>query len=154
MFCVLLISNEVVAQEPDLIVTEISVLSSASTQQQVEVSWLVSNQGNGNILQRSWYDDLYLSADDKLDDSDTRLGKYPGGEKLLAGGSCTISVTFRVPKVPAGSYYLIVIADCDNNIYETDESNNIRSQLLEIRVPEEIAFTSLYIRVGILFPYQ
>ncbi|MGQ9608197.1 MAG: FlgD immunoglobulin-like domain containing protein [bacterium] len=128
MFCVLLISNEVVAQELDLIVTEISAPSFASTQQQVEVSWLVSNQGSGDAIpcnkRCGWwgcelqgFDSLYLSADDKLDDSDTPLGSCCRLEELPAGGSCTGSVQFTVPEVPAGSYYLIVITDRDNYIY-------------------------------------
>lgn len=67
--------NIAVAQEellPDQVVTSINAPAQASTQQQIDVSWTVQNQGDGDAMP-VWYNYLYLSTDAQLDASDTKI---------------------------------------------------------------------------------
>lgn len=132
---------------PDLIPTSFIVPGSASTQQQVEISWTVKNQGSGAAIGSSgyysgygniWYDNLYLSTDNILDNSD-RLLVNTGylNKPLAAGESYTTPYTIKIPEVPAGDYYLLLQADSQSNkVYESKEDNNIIVKPITIRVPD------------------
>ncbi len=69
----------------------------------------------------------YLSADETLDESDRQLAEvtlWP----LEGGASVDKNFDIRIPgDTPDGSYYVLVVADPDNKMYETDEQNNLRA---------------------------
>jgi len=128
---------------PDLVVTAIDAPASASTQQQIEISWTVQNQGDGtaHLVQYGydwygWYDCIYLSTDNQLDGSDTRLTLNMHSEPLVPGESYTVNGTIAIPGVPGGNYYLLVVTDdwpLDNNIYESNEANNLLAREITIQ---------------------
>jgi len=67
---------------------------------------------------------LYLSSDNQLDASDNLLVSatlWPiDGNDLV-----TKNLSFQVPQVSDGNYYILFVADPDNTMYEQDETNNL-----------------------------
>ncbi|MDB9538835.1 CARDB domain-containing protein, partial [Anabaenopsis arnoldii] len=133
------ITNNVLAQAieinqvdlPDLVVTEATIsTSTAGWGESVEVSWTVTNQGEG-IAKEEWYDYIYLSTDDIWDDSDRYVSDFWAGNSPLAiDGSYSLTGNIFIPyDVAAGNYHLLVVTNPDdyyyyNQQYETDETNN------------------------------
>jgi len=123
---------------PDLIPRVLTAPASVVTEHRVEVSWTVENRGTGEG-QASWYDQLYLSEDDVLDGEDRTLDSFYRTQALASGGSYTPTRTVTIPKVPAGTYYLIVATDVTNSVYEADETNNVLAAVpVEILTPDLI----------------
>ncbi|MDB9445782.1 SGNH/GDSL hydrolase family protein, partial [Anabaena sp. CS-542/02] len=127
-FAVPITINEV--DLPDLVVTEATIsTSTAGWGESVEVSWTVTNQGEG-IAKEEWYDYIYLSTDDIWDDSDRYVSSFWAGNSALAiDGSYSLTGNIFIPyDVAAGNYHLLVVTNPDNYYYnrqyETDETNN------------------------------
>jgi hypothetical protein len=79
-----------------------------------------------------WRDGVYLSADDRLDASDTPLATLPAaplGTFALEGGYDQ-AATSLVPAgaQPPGTWFLILKTDSDEAISEVDEINNLLVQ--------------------------
>ncbi len=69
------------------------------------------------------YIGLYLSVDGVKDASDKLIGKV-FINSVGAASTLNVSLSELIVKAAAGSYNLIVVADVDNYITETDETNN------------------------------
>lgn len=133
---------------PDLTPTALTAPGAAAIQQQIEVTWTVENRGTGGA-QPSWGDGLYLSTDAVWDTQDTALNQYCswwwcGGfpqwsEAVAAGASYTQTQRVTLPQVPAGTYYLILRADADGHLYESDEANNETQRAIQIRVADAVS---------------
>ena len=108
----------------DLIVSEVDIPEGVHWGDRVDVSWTVTNSGDGLAL-ANWEDGIYLSDDSTFDSNDTLLSEQSAGESLLAPGeSYTRSRNIRIPSNSIGEPYLFVVADHLNNELENDESNN------------------------------
>ncbi len=123
------------ATTPDLTPTGLSAPASATTAQQVEVGWTVLNQGTGDTTS-AWYDNVYLSTDAVWDGSDTSLGYLYRSTVLPVSISYVVTTTVAIPNVPAGSYYLLVRADSNNYLFESNEANNVRATPIAITTPD------------------
>ena len=81
----------------------------------------------------SWYDHVYFSTDTTLDAQDTRIVAVRRDNLgLTVGESYTRTERVRLPQVPAGNYYLIVVADAAGQLYEHNEANNQRVQAIAV----------------------
>jgi hypothetical protein len=137
------LATQITIGVPDLVVTAVDAPASGSTQQQIEVSWTVQNQGDGNATIGGWYDGLYWSTDTQFDASDGGIcalyGCYHHGP-LAAGESYDAVNVVTIPCMPAGEYYLLAVSDRgiygNGNIYESDEGNNILAKPIIIQVPD------------------
>ncbi|TAK31783.1 MAG: hypothetical protein EPO21_16720 [Chloroflexota bacterium] len=118
----------------DLVPTDLGAPATAGAGRVIRVSWTVGNQGSGNALP-SWSDKLYLSTDDELSLGDIALGSITRGVSLPSGGSYAATLSVTLPKVAAGSYYLILRTDDTNRVSESNESNNVRVASFAIQVP-------------------
>jgi len=125
----------IILTTPDLTPTPLTAPASGVAEQQIEVSWTVENQGTGEA-QPYWYDRLYFSTNDLWDDQDTQLGSFRWNHTVAAGASYTQTQTVRLPEVPAGTYYLILRADSDNRLYESNEANNERAVAITVTTPD------------------
>ena len=68
----------------------------------------------------------YLSTDNLITTADTPLASVSTAS-LTAGSTRSVSATATVPiSVPAGTFYIGAIADPDNGVPETNETNNAR----------------------------
>ncbi len=107
---------------PDLGMTNGSISSQNLTvNQNFSVSFTVEN--NSSYRSDKNRAAAYLSTDNQFDTSDTELGDvtlWP----IDAGGSSDKTLNLQVPNVSGGNYYVLVVADPDGEMYETDETNN------------------------------
>lgn len=128
---------------PDLVVTNVDAPRSAFSGQSIDVTWTVRNLGE-TATDVAWYDSVYLSLDQFFDrGSDRYLGTISRPADLAIDGEYTSGGSFRVPAGLAGSYYVFVVADGNNRIFERDnELNNARfdSAAVQIEIPPPADF--------------
>lgn len=122
---------------PDLIVQNITVNpSQVSKGNVIYVSFELKNRGNATADYPLWqFDGLYyyLSSNNKFDGSDIELGTSDISD-IYAGSLQTINdKTLTIPSgtIP-GNYYILIYADKEGDIKESDESNNVGYFLIEV----------------------
>ncbi len=86
------------------------------------VNFTVSN--NGTVNAGGSTAACYLSANTTLDNSDALLGTI-SIPSLTIGQSSDFSKTVTIGGVPTGTYYILIEADTDHDVHESDESDNI-----------------------------
>jgi subtilase family serine protease len=92
----------------------------------IAFAWAITNQGSGDALSRGqWTDAIFLSTNSTLDPTATLLGNFAAPANLPSGSSYWQTNSIRVPVVKSGTYYFFLSADFYDNIFETDESNNV-----------------------------
>jgi hypothetical protein len=114
--------NETEADLPDLFVNNIEVLD--STGHEIKFKITIENKG-GAATAGEFINEIYLSTDKTIDNSDTKILTWTFGVSLSAGASHTSNTFTRINELPDGIYYLGVIADATNTQEEEDETNNI-----------------------------
>jgi subtilisin family serine protease len=108
----------------DLSPTALSGPATAYTGETISVSAVVSNLGSATAGASTL--NIYLSTDPVITSADTFIGTaafgaLPGGAAQTATGVLPIPVNLA-----PGTYYLGAIADADNVLIETNETNNTR----------------------------
>jgi len=106
----------------DLLVSQFSVSSPAVIGETVPTICRVANSSPavlGPLTVR-----VYLSADDQLDTEDSTVGETT---TAINSGSTDLDLSLMIPaETDPGSYMLIVSVDDDDDVPETDETNNTR----------------------------
>ena len=140
---------EITPSGTDLTVTNAIAPASAGNEEEIEVSWTVTNRGDQDIVitgggygygsNIDWNDSIYLSQDTIFDSEDI----YLSGEwideydisSLLSGESYTKteSISFNRRGVIPGNWHLLFVTDRNNDWQETDETNNTYSIPIEIK---------------------
>jgi|GEM_PF-3957701 len=108
-----------------------------------EITFDISISNNGNYPASPFYADILVSTDQTSDDSDFYLNSVIINQ-LPAGGNSTFNLSVLLPESLAGGdgdYYLLVDADSDNIIVETDETNNTASSLITISGKSDLAIS-------------
>lgn len=107
---------------PDLALHEISTPPTALAGQPLNLSWLVTNQGPGNVT-GTWKSRVQL-ATNAAGDGAIALGTFTATN--LISSTATLSQTGLVilPATAAGERWFIVTADSDNEVFEHTETNN------------------------------
>ena len=112
---------------PDLRVSSVEAPQSATIGESLEVTWTVSNGGDGDA-KRDWQDRIWLSKDAVLSRDDVSLGtRSRNAEALLPGADYTGHIGVQLPldaSVMPGEYFVLVEADSGQNQPESDDSNN------------------------------
>jgi subtilase family serine protease len=123
----------------DLRVTTTSAPSAAILGETVELTWTVTNNGTGEAT-RDWYDRVYLSSNQILDDGDVQVSSELIGSQtpLAAGASYTISKNVTLPSFTLGNQYLLFVADRDNYQGEISENNNLSAVAISLTAPDLI----------------
>ncbi|MBE2260652.1 MAG: APHP domain-containing protein, partial [Rhodobacteraceae bacterium] len=107
-------SIPVTYREPDLKVTSLLVPSaggqSGST---VTVNYTVTNIGNRDTRESSWWDRLFLSRDDSLDTFDLQVAEARHYGVLTVGDSYTGTATVSLPEGIAGAFSLLAFTDSE-----------------------------------------
>ena len=111
----------------NLEVTSASAISAAFSGQPIELTWTTSNTGPAPTHTADWIDSVYLSTDATFDASDFLLGNESHGEVTLPSGqSYSVTRSYQLPVGIAGTYYLLVVTDSGNSIFELpDEQDNV-----------------------------
>jgi hypothetical protein len=136
----------ITVQWPDLQVSAGSVVAVGQAGEAVPVSWTVTNAGAGTAAGRSWYDKVYVSADPNGANL-RELAAASNASGLGPGAAYGKQASVSLPTDLAGSYYVYVVADANNNVYEySDEGNNgMRIGTLAVTgyPPADVAVTSV-----------
>ncbi|HRY31691.1 MAG TPA: CARDB domain-containing protein [Bacteroidales bacterium] len=144
------VSSFIIRHLPNLVVENIGVPFSAFSNQPLSVSWQVRNAGQGSSLSSSWYDAIYLSADDQFNAStDYFAGVFPNLSALAPGISYQRNITFNLPQGISGYHHVFVLADYQSQLSETIEYDNrgksLDSILVTLSPTPDLQVTSLVI---------
>ncbi|MAE60216.1 MAG: hypothetical protein CMJ49_02550 [Planctomycetaceae bacterium] len=126
-------------QPADLTVVPLSVVAplSAETGESIVVDWTVENVGTGPTHTGIWQDRIFLSADAVIDGADPIIGTLTHNGALAAGGQAgdsydaTLNVTIPFATAP-GNYQLLVLTDRANQLFESNELNNVGNRPITI----------------------
>ncbi|MEK6481461.1 CARDB domain-containing protein [Catalinimonas sp. 4WD22] len=121
---------EVVPAYADLTITNVAVSRSpvAAGELYIPASFTIVNEGysyaNTNVS-------LYISSDNKFDESDIELEE--DWQSISAENSVNMNFSFNMPANTAnGTYYILLVADPNNDIEEVDEENNVTSTTISV----------------------
>lgn len=113
---------------PDLQAEQVIAPESAFAGGQISLNWQVKNLGNGVTPQDQieWTDKIYLSEDTTLEINTDRLIGSRGRSGSLAQkqGYTVNNYMVSIPNDIAGDWYVFVVADGDNQVYEFNNENN------------------------------
>jgi subtilase family serine protease len=90
----------------------------------LSLAWGVTNRGIGAAL-GDWVDNVYFSTDPVLDWQDASISHFYYHPPLPPGAAYWQTNMAQLPAVSSGTYYLIFRVDSYNDIFESDESNNV-----------------------------
>jgi PKD repeat protein len=130
----------------DLIVSSTTVPSSFYAGEQISISYTITNQGAGVTESSSWYAGIYISNTTDLSDYYKKLDQDKASTILNSGESYSGSMNVSIPSYLSGNYYMIVMADCNDNLYEGSyEGNNINADLRNLLVadPSDLIVTAI-----------
>src|SRR5436190_9690832 len=115
----------------DLIVSALTVPSTAGAGSILVVSDTTANQGGGAVVSTTTR--FYLSSNTALDASDVLLDGARTVPGLAAGTSSSGSTSVTLPSnITTGTYYIIAKADSDNAVVETRETNNTTARSTQV----------------------
>ncbi len=107
---------------PDLVPAFVSMPTNAYTEQQITVTWQVTNLGLGATTNQNWFDYVYL-ATDGLGGGQALFAAKPRVQALAVGESYTNSASFYLSALP-GNFWIIVEANGNRTLTELKTSNN------------------------------
>jgi len=97
----------------------------------IDVTFNVKNIGATNASAQ--YSGIYLSKDKLVDASDVLMGQLLINSLASGGVSTSHNAKYTIPNnIPLGYYYVLLVADKNLTIVETDESNNLLYSQIKI----------------------
>ena len=135
--------NIVLSPPPDLSVTEVATVDSASCGQSVSVQWTVENQGPGATFETIWHDCIYISESESFNQATAQhLKSISRNGQLEPGFSYSEQTSVTIPDNTAGGYHIFVKTDCRNEVFEyAYETNNVlkSDSTIEVLAPDILA---------------
>ncbi|MFC6639873.1 CARDB domain-containing protein [Sulfitobacter sediminilitoris] len=124
---------------PDLSAGNVAASDTSPTvNDTITVTYDITNTGNAAAVDTTA--GIYLSTDNIITSSDTLLGTEVSTASNLAGAVDSESVSVVLPELAAGTYYIGVIADVDNDeTGESDETNNASPAPVEITLQPDLS---------------
>src|SRR5262249_20144263 len=117
---------------PDLTLTAVTGAAAGQPRQTVTVNWTEANAGQADA-HGPWNDRIYLSLAGTLNNA-THLATVAHSGGLAAGTSEDRSANVTLPLQPDGAYRFVVVADADNAVFESDETNNLRASNVALQL--------------------
>jgi len=124
---------------PDLVLSQAIAPLNVFSGQPANVQWTTTNNGPGATVATVWADQVYLSLDDELDQTDILLSTYTGQTnfthvgRLEPGQSYVNSQALIIPNGLSGPYYFLVVTDAIGSVFEAGvDSNNVRPRLTNV----------------------
>jgi len=118
----------------DLEATGVSATStSVQPGQNLTVNYTVKNLGNATSA-TSWVDAVFLSASGKLDSSAILLGRVAQAGPLAANGTYNGTLTAALPIMLPGNYTVIVEADSQGLVPDSNRANNVLAATTPVQV--------------------
>ena len=128
----------VTVTKPDLVPTVLNAPAMVLPGQTgVSVMWTVENQGDGTAADSTgnWLDRVFFSTDNVFDVGDTLLTTFNVSTPLAPASSYNRTQAVNIPNVSNGNYFLIVVADRNGAVPESDEGNNVRTRAITLATP-------------------
>jgi len=123
---------------PDLTTTNLAAPGTAQFGQSIQASWAVRNIGSA-AASGNWSDALYLSTTSNSLANATSLANLASPAiGLDAGAAYTNQVTVAMPlstQLQPGAYFLVAVADLNNDQPESNEGNNLVSKAITLSLP-------------------
>ena len=113
-------------------ITAFNVPSSASSGNNITVSWTVINDGS-RVSANLWYDDLYISPDSVMDGSAVLLNYQTHSGSVAPGLNYYVSRNFTIPNGISGVYYLLLVVDA-THVNTTDSFPQLEFQRSQINI--------------------
>ncbi|MCI0536079.1 MAG: hypothetical protein L0Z50_12715 [Verrucomicrobiales bacterium] len=120
---------------PDLAADRLDVPSDLAIGQLAQISYVVHNIGDADIVGQSWNDALYLSSDPYLDTDDRRVTSMNVATAVPVGGAYTNTFVITIPPVPEGAYHLLLSVDDEWQVLERHQLNNELARPTDFLVP-------------------
>lgn len=134
--------SAVEVRRPDFVVSSINAPTLIQAGDTFSLDWTTLNQGGAGVFGANWTDCVFLSSTPTYNpNAIIPLANLNYGGDLIAGGDTTNSVNLTVGAGLAGTYYLGVFADCNDDLDEADQEGNnvlILSQPVQVVVPDLI----------------
>ena len=123
--------------DPDLVVSSAIAPDTAVLGESITVNWSVENQGSIEASS-DWYDTIYLSDDNQLDDTDIEISSQSATDEVPLGGNSSYDFcrSITIPNTATGNRYLIFAADAGKQQSERDETNNIKAIPISLTAPD------------------
>jgi subtilase family serine protease len=135
--------SESISIGADLVVSAMTVPLTGGAGVQIAVPNTVRNQGTGASAPSTAR--FYLSVNFMIDAGDQMLAGRPV-PALNPGDSNAATTNVTIPSTwPTGTYYVLAVADADNEVPETSNTNNTRSA--SIRIGPDLSVTALNVPV-------
>ena len=133
-------ANSVLVRRPNLIPTGVAGPNVIDAGQTITVNWTDRNDGDGRVFP-DWKDAVYLSPNPD-GSAGILLGVLSADGGLAAGTTLARSASFAVPYGINGIRYLVVVADSDGTVTESNELDNrvLASSSVRVRAPDLAVF--------------
>ncbi len=115
------------AEYPDLVTDLVRIPDQAFADLNFPLSYQIGNQGTSPVPpnERFWTETVFLSRDTVLDAQDLAIASRARSGNLQPGQTESVNLEPRIPRTATGEYYVIVLTDSNNNVFEyTQEANN------------------------------
>ncbi len=117
-------------QLPDLVMSALSGPETTAQYTNIAVTVSLTNQGPVSATNSSRCR-IYLSTDDVWSPDDTELEDY--GDFGIRAGATTTRTRGLWIRAPAGTYYIIAVADAEDTVVEGNENNNTNAYQLVVQ---------------------
>ena len=109
---------------PDLSAAFVEVPEYAFGGAPFSIQAVVTNNGEGATVEKSWNDVLYYSLTSSDISTATKLASVTHSGNIVAGESYTVTFETVLPEADEGSIYLFVTTDAAGSVMELDDENN------------------------------
>ena len=127
-------------KKPNLTVFNVEAPETAAWGEYISFSWNVKNEDNDFAALTDWYDGVYISDDQTLDQYDKRLDSVEITNQTPLEPGDSYSITERGARITSyagsGDKYLLFVADDGNSQSETDETDNVYAKRIKIGAPD------------------
>lgn len=106
---------------PDFSISDVNVPNVIMTSESTPISWKLKNDGSWNASQTNCY--VYLSENNVYDKNDIQLASVKS-KTLSKGASEIMTATVCLNDDVTGDYYIIIKANKDNDVEESNTDNN------------------------------
>ena len=121
---------------PDLAIGEVEVLDDILSGQPSRIAYKVTNVGEVPIVNYNWNDRLFLSPNSSYESDDYLLLTQNRSRMSLAVNEYyRDTLAFTVPLPKNGNFHLLLTTNIDNNMFESNQSNNIAGVPIQVVLP-------------------
>ena len=138
--------NVILTPPADLVPIGVSCPSTVSTGQKFNYSFTIYNQGAGHPNTSSWRDKVYLCANPDSLVNAKLLRNLTHNNGLAPDDQYVVGETINLPSSTSeGSYYLYVVTDADNQVFEYlfEDNNTYRSATPVTVIKPDLTVTNI-----------